>query len=101
MFIIHLKHVKVCKNPQPASKISAVLPSVPPSLFLIMFFFFRNLLPKLLSLPEELVGRRLVPLLLSRFVILDQTACQFVLPHILTPCLGTVKIGKNRTPKAV
>ncbi|KAH3791998.1 hypothetical protein DPMN_145487, partial [Dreissena polymorpha] len=50
--------------------------------------FFSQLLPKLLYLPEELVAKRLVPRLLSRFVLLDQTAIQHVLPSVLTPRTG-------------
>ncbi|XP_045201253.2 protein-associating with the carboxyl-terminal domain of ezrin-like isoform X2 [Mercenaria mercenaria] len=47
--------------------------------------FFRKLLPMLRSLPEELVARRLVPGLLSRFVFMDQAAVENVLPSLLTP----------------
>ncbi|KAL4219245.1 Protein-associating with the carboxyl-terminal domain of ezrin [Mactra antiquata] len=50
--------------------------------------FFRNLLPKLLALPEELTARRLVPSMLSRFVFLDQSAVENVLPSVLTPRKG-------------
>ena len=49
-------------------------------------------MPKLMSVPEDLLGRRLVPLMLSRFVLLDQTACQFLIPHLLTPCLGRLHL---------
>lgn len=47
--------------------------------------FFKNLLPRLQKQHEDLVARRLVPGLLSRFVFLDQTAVENVLPSLLTP----------------
>lgn len=47
--------------------------------------FFSNLMPRLLHLPEELVARRLVPSLLTRFVFLDQSAVENLLPSLLTP----------------
>ncbi|XP_060580541.1 protein-associating with the carboxyl-terminal domain of ezrin-like isoform X2 [Ruditapes philippinarum] len=50
--------------------------------------FFKNLLQMLHSLPKELVARRLVPGLLSRFVFMDQTAVKYVLPSLLTPQRG-------------
>lgn len=52
----------------------------------------RNLLQMLHSLPEELVARRLVPGLLSRFVFMDQTAVKHVLPSVLTPQRGNLYI---------
>jgi len=48
----------------------------------------RSLVERLYSLPEELVASRLTKLLTSRFVILDPYACQYLLPHFLTPCSG-------------
>ncbi|XP_052092631.1 protein-associating with the carboxyl-terminal domain of ezrin-like [Mytilus californianus] len=47
--------------------------------------FYRNLLQRLQSLPEETVGKHLVKPLLCRFVLLDKTAREVVAPHILTP----------------
>ncbi|KAL8617693.1 hypothetical protein ACOMHN_039641 [Nucella lapillus] len=47
--------------------------------------FFRDLLPRLIALPEELVARRLVIPLLSRFVLLEDAAVTHVVPHLLTP----------------
>ncbi|XP_071155177.1 protein-associating with the carboxyl-terminal domain of ezrin-like [Mytilus edulis] len=47
--------------------------------------FYRNLLQRLQSLPEETVGKHLVKPLLCRFVLLDKTAREIVAPHILTP----------------
>jgi SCY1-like protein 3 len=43
---------------------------------------------KLFQLPEKTVASRLVRPLLSRFVLMDATACEFVAPHVLTPCRG-------------
>ncbi|XP_052790059.1 protein-associating with the carboxyl-terminal domain of ezrin-like isoform X2 [Mya arenaria] len=48
--------------------------------------FFRHLLPKLFDLPEEFSAKRLAPKLLSRFVLLDVTAVEYILPSVLTPC---------------
>ncbi|XP_064616108.1 LOW QUALITY PROTEIN: protein-associating with the carboxyl-terminal domain of ezrin-like [Liolophura sinensis] len=48
--------------------------------------FFRSVIPKLLGLPEQLVARRLVKPLLSRFVLLDKSATAYMVPHLLTPC---------------
>ncbi|KAL3870810.1 hypothetical protein ACJMK2_038850 [Sinanodonta woodiana] len=47
--------------------------------------FFRHVLQKLLKIPELQIGRRLVSLLLSRFVLLDPSAVEHLLPHVLTP----------------
>ncbi|KAK7502601.1 hypothetical protein BaRGS_00006176 [Batillaria attramentaria] len=47
--------------------------------------FFSGLLPRLLALPEDLIGRRLAIPLLSRFVLLDDAAVTHIIPHLLTP----------------
>ncbi|KAK3600999.1 hypothetical protein CHS0354_008109 [Potamilus streckersoni] len=47
--------------------------------------FFRHVLQKLLKIPEQQIGRRLISLLLGRFVLLDSTAVEYLLPHVLTP----------------
>ncbi|XP_071097282.1 protein-associating with the carboxyl-terminal domain of ezrin-like isoform X2 [Haliotis cracherodii] len=47
--------------------------------------FFGNVTPRLLSLPEELVAKRLTVPLLSRFVMLDDTANKALLANLLTP----------------
>ena len=57
-----------------------------------MYIFFdivhRSLIEKLLLLPPKLVASRLVRPILARFVLLDDTAVRFVIPHILTPRKG-------------
>ena len=57
-----------------------------------MYVFFdivhRSLIEKLLLLPPKLVASRLVRPILARFVLLDDTAVHFVIPHILTPRKG-------------
>uniref|UniRef100_X2B1S1 Protein kinase domain-containing protein n=1 Tax=Capitella teleta TaxID=283909 RepID=X2B1S1_CAPTE len=50
--------------------------------------FFSTVSEKLYSLPETTVATRLVHPLLSRFVLMDQNACELVIPHLLTPCKG-------------
>ncbi|CAH1786148.1 unnamed protein product [Owenia fusiformis] len=47
--------------------------------------FFKSILKNLLLLPESLIATRLVRPLLSRFVVLDATANEHLLPHLLTP----------------
>jgi hypothetical protein len=55
---------------------------------LLVDFVVSGLLPRLSALPEELVARRLAVPLLSRFVLLDETAVNHVVPHLLTPKPG-------------
>ena len=50
--------------------------------------FFSDLTKKLFLLPEKVVAGQLAPLLLSRMVLLDQTAGQLFLPNMLTPSKG-------------
>ncbi|XP_006821787.1 protein-associating with the carboxyl-terminal domain of ezrin-like, partial [Saccoglossus kowalevskii] len=47
--------------------------------------FFKSLVPKLLELPSSLVAARLVPKLLTRFVMADFDAVEYVFPHLFTP----------------
>ncbi|XP_067662421.1 protein-associating with the carboxyl-terminal domain of ezrin-like [Haliotis asinina] len=47
--------------------------------------FFSNVTARLLCLPEELVAKRLAVTLLSRFVMLDETANKALLANLLTP----------------
>ncbi|ESO95844.1 hypothetical protein LOTGIDRAFT_239407 [Lottia gigantea] len=61
--------------------------------------FFSSLTSKLLALPEPLISRRLTSLLLSRFILLDNQANKFLLPHLLTPSnnnerSSSIKAGK-------
>ncbi|XP_064650130.1 protein-associating with the carboxyl-terminal domain of ezrin-like [Lineus longissimus] len=46
--------------------------------------FFKNLVPRLLQLPADLIATRLATLLLSRFVLLDESADRYLVPHLLT-----------------
>ncbi|XP_077986598.1 protein-associating with the carboxyl-terminal domain of ezrin-like [Glandiceps talaboti] len=47
--------------------------------------FFKTLVPKLLTLPTDLIANRLVPKLLTRFVMAESSAVEYVYPHLLTP----------------
>lgn len=57
------------------------------SLF-IYLFIYRNLSVKLDSFPEEIVASQLGSLLLSRIVLLDPTAQNFLLPQVFNPRRG-------------
>ena len=50
--------------------------------------FFSNISERLFLLPEKVIASQLSSLLLSRMVILDQTAVQFFIPNMLTPGKG-------------
>ena len=50
--------------------------------------FFRTLHVRLHEVPCHLIANRLLHLLLSRFVLVDPTAVEIFLPHILTPLSG-------------
>ena len=50
--------------------------------------FFTTLSEKLFLLPEKVIASQLSCLLLSRMVILDQTAVQTFIPNVLTPAKG-------------
>lgn len=53
--------------------------------------FFSDLLPKLFEVQDEqVIGQHMLPLLLSRVVLLDATAVRDVIPSLLTPyeCQG-------------
>lgn len=47
--------------------------------------FFSRVISMLLLLPEDLIGSRLISLLLSRFVVLDEDAVEMMLPSLLIP----------------
>lgn len=54
--------------------------------------FFSDLLPKLFEVQDEqVIGQHMLPLLLSRVVLLDATAVRDVIPSLLTPyeCQGS------------
>lgn len=56
--------------------------------------FFRALAPLLYSTPESVVGAKLVHTLLSRMVVMNPSAQQYLLPHLLIP-----RNGKKRQNK--
>ncbi|VDN06984.1 unnamed protein product [Thelazia callipaeda] len=47
--------------------------------------FFATIVSQLKALPEEVIGRRLVPLLLSRHILLDSVAQEKLIPIVLQP----------------
>ena len=54
---------------------------------------FRSVVERLHRLPQKLVATRLVKPLLSRFVVLDDDACEQLIPHLLTPITGWAPIS--------
>ena len=50
--------------------------------------FFRDIVPKLFKLPQTLVAERLARPMLARFVLLEPSAVQYLIPHLLTPAKG-------------
>ena len=50
--------------------------------------FFKSLLARLDSIPEETIAVQMTPLLLSRLVLLDETAVRYFIPSFLTPRKG-------------
>ena len=69
-------------------KIVAFLTDIPLKSFEEKKTFFSNLSERLYLLPEKVVASQLSSLLLSRMVILDQTAVQCFIPNMLTPGKG-------------
>ena len=47
--------------------------------------FFKSLSSRLASLPASVVGRELVPALLTRYMMLEPLAHHHLIPHLLTP----------------
>lgn len=47
--------------------------------------FFKNLMEKLKKFSPKIIARRLAKLLLSRFVLLEKIAVDFVLAELLIP----------------
>ncbi|XP_070531625.1 protein-associating with the carboxyl-terminal domain of ezrin-like [Ptychodera flava] len=47
--------------------------------------FFKGLVSKILTLPTDLIASRLVPKLLTRFVMAEASAAEYVYPHLFTP----------------
>ena len=51
---------------------------------------FSSLAYKLTTIPPRLVAKRMLPRLMSRFVLADPSAEKNFLPHLLTPIKGKV-----------
>lgn len=47
--------------------------------------FFRSLSSRLSRLPPSVIGKELVPLMLTRYVMLDSKAHQYLIPRLLVP----------------
>jgi len=47
--------------------------------------FFKSCVQKLQTIPENLIGLQLIPLILSRYVLMDPTARFEIIPHVLCP----------------
>ena len=69
-------------------KIVEFLTDLPVKLLEEKKYFFTTLSEKLFLLPEKVIASQLSSLLLSRMVILDQTAVQSFIPNMLTPAKG-------------
>ena len=51
-------------------------------------FHFSSLAYKLTTIPPKVVARRMLPRLMSRFVLAEPSAEKNFLPHLLTPIKG-------------
>ena len=63
--------------------------------------FFRALAPLLYSTPESVVGAKLVHTLLSRMVVMNSSAQQHLLPHLLIPKNGNKTAFNFKQPNFV
>lgn len=55
--------------------------------------FFRDVIQKLQTIPENLIGLQLIPLILSRYVLMDATARSEIIPHVLCPLTSDHQVG--------
>ena len=62
--------------------------------FNILCAYFSSLAYKLTTIPPKVVAKRMLPRLMSRFVLAEPSAEKNFLPHLLTPIKGTVKYIK-------
>lgn len=56
----------------------------------VCFLHFSSLAYKLTTIPPKVVARRMLPRLMSRFVLAEPSAEKNFLPHLLTPIKGTL-----------
>ena len=62
---------------------------------------FSSLAYKLTTIPPRLVAKRMLPRLMSRFVLADPSAEKNFLPHLLTPIKGKVFFITQNAPIVV
>ena len=62
---------------------------------------FSSLAYKLTAIPPRLVAKRMLPRLMSRFVLADPSAEKNFLPHLLTPIKGKVLFITQNAPIVV
>ena len=60
--------------------------------------FFRDIVQRLFALPVRLVAERLVRPLLARFVLLEPSAVEHLMPHLLTPAKGKSLVTDHLIP---